>query len=573
MSKSKYNCSYCLAYFIATALLLTIIQPPFRSFYLAWVAYVPLIIVTIQSENKKSLYFCSWLVAFVYWLVNIYWMGYVTISGWIVFCAYTALLWPVLIITLRFLYHKKVPLIISCAVLIVGTERLQGLLLGGFYWRHLSHSQYKFTTLIQIADIFGAAGISFLIAMVNGFLAELFIRKQKIRKLLWIKVFIVIALITGTLLYGGWRIKQGRDVIEQGPVIGVVQSNLPQDVKTTESFEESKKSFQEHLSLSRKCADAGAVLIAWPETIIAGTMDKGIWPNLVYPEEPIYYHKQLCEHSKEGAYLLVGAPGGNVEYLDIVDEQGNLKYDIKHDKFNSAFLYEPRGDQAVENYDKIHLVPFGEYIPFRNIIPGIYNVFMHFTPYDFDYTLTPGDDFTIFEINDQKANFKHKFGVMICYESTIPKIARGFAIDEGKKQVDWLLNISNDGWFVRFKDEKVMPSTELQQHVIAGVFRAVENRVSIIRSVNTGVSCLVDSMGDIKDSFKEGDLPERAFDRQGIDGYFVDYVPVDPRITFFSKFGQWLDNSCSVIVFFTLILLIIGLFFRNKDRRKVSNGK
>ena len=172
---------YTLSYFAASALILTIIQPPFHFSFLAWVAYVPLIIAAIRSENKISLYLCAWLVAFAYWLGNIYWMAYVTVSGWIAFCAYTALLWPVLVLTIRAAWKYKVPFVISAPVLIVGIEQLQGFLLGGFYWRHFSHSQYANISLIQIADVFGAAGISFLVAMVNGFFCDLVLSYRSYR--------------------------------------------------------------------------------------------------------------------------------------------------------------------------------------------------------------------------------------------------------------------------------------------------------------------------------------------------------------------------------------------------------
>ena len=96
-----------------------------------------------------------------------------TIIGGIITCLYTALLWPVLAICLRFCRTKKIPLFLAAGVLIVGIERMQGLFLGGFFWRFLAHSQYENTTIIQIADIFGAGGVSFLIATVNGLIAEL----------------------------------------------------------------------------------------------------------------------------------------------------------------------------------------------------------------------------------------------------------------------------------------------------------------------------------------------------------------------------------------------------------------
>jgi len=177
-------------------------------------------------------------------------------------------------------------------------------------------------------------------------------------------------------------------------------------------------------------------------------------------------------------------------------------------------------------------------------------------------------------MKSSKAQKDYRFGVMICYEGTVPQIARGFAIDKNDaKKVDWLVNISNDGWFVKFADGKVKPSTELQQHTIASVFRAVENRLSVLRSVNTGISCLIDPLGRIQNGYMAGDLPREVFDRAGVEGYFADRVVIDSRVTIFSRFGQWLGTSCVVLVLCILILLLSGPVIRNITKKVGKNEK
>jgi len=151
---------------------------------------------------------------------------------------------------------------------------------------------------------------------------------------------------------------------------------------------------------------------------------------------------------------------------------------------------------------------------------------------------------------------EYKFAVIICYEGTVPAIARKFALDEqGNKRIDWIVNISNDGWFVRFNNGDVQPSMELAQHAAVCAFRAVENRLAVVRSVNTGISCVIDSFGRIRDGYTEGTLPKEAMARTGMAGWFMDTVPIDSRATFFSKHGEWLDFCCQ----FFVIVLIIGL--------------
>ena len=164
--------------------------------------------------------------------------------------------------------------------------------------------------------------------------------------------------------------------------------------------------------------------------------------------------------------------------------------------------------------------------------------------------------------------------MMICYEDAVPAIARRFAIDKrGEKRLDWLVNISNDGWFVRFKDGKVLPSTELGQHAAICVFRAVENRLAVLRSVNTGISCLIDTLGHIHNGFLAGTLPHQAMARTGCAGWLVDKVPIDKRTTFFSKYGQWLDFCCAVCLVSLIIVPPLGRFVRTEKYTTRLSGK
>ncbi|MFA7485895.1 MAG: apolipoprotein N-acyltransferase [Phycisphaerae bacterium] len=558
-------------------MLLTVIQPPFGLAYFAWLAYVPLILVSIKKS--KGIFLCSYIIALVYWLGNIYWMGFITIAGWIAFCAYTALLWPLLIASIRYLYEKKVPLLIAAPAMIVGIEHLQGFLLGGFYWRHLSHSQYANLSLIQISDIFGAAGVSFLIAMVNGLISQLILTVRNSEKKSYLfsiycsilnskfSILIVAVLIISTILYGKWRIRKSEQTITQGPVVGVVQSNVPQSVKDSDESEITREVFASLLELSEKCRQSEAELIIWPETIVPAIMNKQVWPFLYDANDNLFFHKSLSEHSSQGIYVLIGSPGGKIRFKN--------QFEPYLEKYNTATLYTPAGDQASTKYNKIHLVPFGEAIPFKYSFPPLYNFLMMFSPYDFDYNLTPGSEFTVFEIQDSNdSQQKYRFGVIICYEGVVPHIARKFALDNNKtKQIDWLVNISNDGWFVRFKDKQIKASTELAQHTISCVFRAIENRLSVVRSVNTGISCIIDPIGHIKDGYLEGNLPYKAMDRQAVGGWFVHKVPIDSRITIFSRFGNWLGRLCKIIVMGVLILLIIERFVRKNMYGRPKNVK
>ena len=570
----------CPLSFAASAAMLTVIQPPIGWSLLAWVSLVPFILACSPQAKPKRLVLAAYIVSLCYWLGNLYWVFPITILGWATFCLYTALLWPILALCLRFCRTKKIPLFIATPILVVGAERLQGFLLGGFFWRFLAHSQYANITLIQIADLFGAAGVSFLIAMVNGLLAEWIIAAischpfgklragsersegsplpvtimrffASLRMTMFLKTALVCAAVIASVAYGRWRINQSPDCIAQGPLVASLQSNVPQSVKR--SFEQSDTLFEELMEKSKAAAQAGAKLIVWPETMVQATLNPQILALLDSSHSYSAFDQALKEHAKDTAYVLVGAyGGGKPEFLD--DSTIRLG-----ERYNSAFLYRPDGTQAAEHYDKIHLVPFGEVLPFRKTVPWLYNLLMKFTPYKYDYSLDYGSEYTIFEMRLKAQDSKLdtcKFAVIICYEDTIPAIARRFALDErGQKRINWLVNISNDGWFVRFSGGKVYPSAEQPQHAAVCAFRAVENRLAILRSVNTGISCLIDSLGRIRNGYiaAGSDFPARSMDRKGLAGWFVDQMPIDNRVTFFSKHGQWLDFCCTA----SFILLII----------------
>jgi apolipoprotein N-acyltransferase len=574
--------------------MLTVIQAPVNWSFLAWIAYVPFLQACTPLLKAKwfTLVACAvgFLVGFLYWLGNVYWITPITLIGWRAMSFYLAWFWPLLALAVRFCRSKGIPLFIAFPVVLVGAERLQGFPMGGFFWRFLGHSQYEHLAVIQIADLVGAAGVSFVVAMVNGLLADLalfhlarrFRHAGYARRFAWIwetagahnwpyrlvpGVIVTTTVVVATTGYGQWRLGQTGQYLREGPTVAALQSNVPISVKR--SFEASADIFDELMQKSRAAANAGAELIIWPETMVQGNLQPKLWqriPDWDWTEDK-EFHRALGEHAKGTAYVLVGAYGGEV-LRDPFGEQYLGKY-------NSAYLYRPDGTIDPQRYDKIHLVLFGEYTPFRRSFPWLFRQLGRLLPegYNLDYSLEHGKNYTIFEMNPltaspnmddgaRAANPKseirnpkseaspYHFGVIICYEDTIPYIGRNFALDEqGRKRVDWLVNISNDGWFVRFiKDrERVVPSTELPQHAAICVFRAVENRLPILRSVNTGISCLIESTGKIRDGYLAGSegFPAKAMARTGLTGWFLDKMPIDTRVTFYSRHGEWFANCCA----------------------------
>lgn len=550
----------------ASAVMLTLMQVPFGVGFLGWVCLVPFLLVCQFEEKAWLVAAISFIVSSVYWLCNLWWLSLVTVPGYIAFCLYLGLYWPVLVFCVRHLKRSrlwgKVPFFLSIAILFVGAETIQGLLITGFSWRLLAHSQYANTALIQISDVCGAAGVSFIIAMVNGLLAEL-VTAWKNGKLIragnFVKAACVGATLASVLVYGSWRIAQADDVLEAGPVIGSVQPNIPSHIK--ELSENAEMIMQDLLEKSESCIQAGCALVVWPETIVLETMNHQYLRFQEPNSLPIKFDRMISEHALSRAYVLFGAHAAGFK------REGD--YYVVSDRYNSAFMYTPDGLQETSRYDKIHLVPFGEYIPFRESAPFVYRFFRFFSPYDYDYSLTRGTEYTVFTVKEDGRQWR--FGVLICYEDTDAYTARRMVVENGKKKVDWLVNISNDGWYVRYdeKNGRVIPSGELSQRTAISVFRAVENRVSIVRSVNTGISCIIDPIGRMREGFIAGDLPSSVMDREAVAGWFVDRVLVDKRVTVFSRCGKWMDYSSLALA----LLVVWGSLWHGLFKKTAKNER
>jgi apolipoprotein N-acyltransferase len=580
LGQKKLKILFLIVCFLTSAILLTVIQSPFNLGYLAWFALVPFVLGSLLAEPVEnvpifstpvlsgiewakrpkekigSILLAAYVISFFYWLGNLYWLMLTTVPGWIAFCLYMALYWPILAASLRHCLRMKIPLWISLPVLIVCAESLQGLIFNGFDWRYLGHSQYKNIAIIQIADIFGASGVTFLVAMVNGLIAEAVIDLKEKRFLTPannVGVFLTALAVSSAIFYGQFRIAQTADFVEAGPRIGVVQSNVP--VKAGEETDPFENTFINMLSDSRDCLlSVSPGIIIWPETMVEAVLDDSYLNLAAENDIAKIFHNALVRHSNQGVYLLVGAFAG-----DAVIQDDRIKLATN---YNSAFLYEPNSVGPRQVYNKMHLVPFGEYIPLIDILPFLNRFFIMLTPYDYDYALDAGDKYTVFEMDSTDKTYR--FGVMICYEDTVPKIASNLTLDRNKdKQIDWLVNISNDGWFVRRREGKIIATTELAQHMAISVFRAVENRVPIFRSVNTGISCYIDSLGRIHNDYIAGTLAEKTAERIGQNGWFVDQVFIDKRVTFFSRAGQELEVACAVCLIFVAFMSIYRIVMSN----------
>jgi len=383
--------------------------------------------------------------------------------------------------------RRRWPLALVLPFVWVGSEMLRAVVLSGFPWFYLSHSLYKVVTLIQISDLVGAYGVSFVVAAANGAIADVVLAtaandrsheslasSRKVRFSIAFSVLLVVA----TVVYG--QVQLHRNTTSPGPKIAVLQGDFVStvyldDVPNEERATEPEK-MQTYLSMMREAAKQKPDLYLLPESP---------WMMYLNPES-----RDLDPLSRESfRRLQQAATGYNSTIVTGSASAVRTPYDLGAAvrAYNSATVFRPDGSEP-GRYDKIHLVYFGETVPFRfGRLRFMYfwlNSLMPFSGRDgkYEYSLFRGDEFRTFAFQPaSRPGSSYRFGVPICYEDVMPYVSREFANGgSSEKQVDLLLNISNDGWFGR--------GTQQPQHLAICVFRAVENRVGIARAVNTGVS-------------------------------------------------------------------------------------
>jgi apolipoprotein N-acyltransferase len=532
---------------------------PYDCGFLMWVAFVPTMLAVALGKQSKRNGLLFMAAGFAVWLVGADWLRNIAVAAWIAAAFILSFKWLLLYSLLRYLHGKRVPFTFSFPIVLVGLEGLQGWLFGGFDWNFAAHSQYKWPIIIQIADITGAAGVSFLLGAVNGYFVDLILLVRKMISLrsvsgnwrvvdmrpVWKAVapvlvselFVVTCLLV--VFFYGKKQLAGLELTE-GPLVGIVQPDIPSSAKIEMvSADEVLERLITQTKLCRK--ESGADVIAWPETMIPTVM------NIEYVSclregsfgRDVYNELRMLTREEDFS-LIAGAPTAT-----LAEREGRLWVDKE---YNSAVCFD-RGTLLPNRYDKIHLVPFGEYIPFAE--KGLFKDFiMRFNSEGYDFVIDRGEALNRFATGSVARQIT--IAPSICYEDTDAELTRR-AVDAASCKPQLLLNISNDGWYVKTDGSRsIGPGKEHFQRLAICVFRAVENRVSLVRSVNTGVSCLIDPLGRIIDSYAFGNLPEKVKERGASEGWFADYVPQCEKVSVFARTGNRLGNMLRAVV--------IGLF-------------
>jgi len=457
---------------LLSGLLLTASFPPSRFAFLAWFALIPLL-KSLEKARPSLAFRLGFAAGLAHFLTLIYWviivMGHyghlpipVSVSILILFSLYLSLYpavfaWGCSYIANSFLGSFKV------AGLWVALEYVRANILTGFPWCLLGHSQYLNLEAIQVADLVGAYGTSFVIVLTSALIYGVaFERKLQRWKREAPLVLLILALALG---YGVYRTSfsdtaQSRQFVK----IAVVQGNIDQSIKWNSAYQE--KTIQIYRNLTLQSRTFGPDLVVWPETAV---------PLFFQNEEPPA-RRILLTAQQAGAHIIFGSPAYR-------RQAGSVSF------FNRAYLLSPSAE-VLGSYDKVHLVPFGEYVPMKRFLPFVRRLVV--SAGDF----LPGE--TVAPLNFPKA----PAGVLICFESIFPDLGRAMT----QKGAAFLINLTNDAWYGM--------SSAPFQHFSMAVFRAVENRRPLVRAANTGISAFILPTGKIlgqTDLFREtlltGEIP------------------------------------------------------------------
>jgi apolipoprotein N-acyltransferase len=570
-SKARVGVRGTLAMSFLSGLLMWLCFTPVNASPLAWLAPVPLLLLVRIEDQTRWMYTAIYVGSLLSQLAMLQWMrlGDPTMYiAWGALSVYLATYTVFFVAISRVAVQRwSVPLVVAGPIVWTGLEFLRAHLLTGFSWYYLGHSQYRWLELIQISDLVGAYGVTFVIMMSAAALALLVPHPWLIRLRLvlpstgpitasgltlsqLVQVATAVVVFASTLGYG--YVRRSQADFKPGPRVALIQGNFVASLREERVPEE--EIYLTHLRLNSRAVREQAQVIIWPEAMFpwpllsaAENLNDEQLRELVPGVKPEMWRDSTVrsalteESQRSGAALIMGIKAVEAK-ADGIREH------------NSAVFVRPDVGLA-GRYDKMHLVPFGEYVPLTDILP----VMKAFSPYGDSAGMVPGEAASVFEYGDWR------MAPIICFEDTVPHLVRqvvasGSDFDRGKP-VDVLVNLTNDGWF--------HGSSELDQHLITAAFRAVECRTPLVRAVNTGVSAVIDGDGAIRepdvfidgDARKNADKPPRTTMRdpktgawhKQLNAALIHTVPLDARRSLYVRYGDWFALLCAAATLFAAI--------------------
>ncbi len=494
---------------VISGLLLVLSFPKFSIGRLAWIALVPFFFALRCSSSRWQAVLCGACFGLTFFGLSLHWFTYVHVAGWF-FVTLIETLFVVLFVNAvytgkNFTWPFQ---ILWIALAWMATEFFRSEIpVFGFGWNLLAYSQSDFPRILQSANTIGAYGLGFVIAAVNAlvfFFLER-VRRKSFRSAAALLISILCIFIT-IFSHGNFHLR-AQDAASGTLRVSLLQGNIPQDIKWETVARD--KILAIYSKLTQLAAYDEPDLIFWPEAAFPGYFNRDVEAEAI---------RQLVRQI--GITTVIGAP----------------HYENPATAFNSAYVIGPEGE-INGRYDKLFLVPFGEYVPLKPLFGWLEPFAYSLGVSDF----SAGHEFTVF----QGLNGELPFSVLICFENIFPAIARTFA----SRGARFMAIITNDAWFG--------PTAAPYQHLQASIFRAVENGIPMVHVANTGVSAFISRRGKVLD---------RVQDMSGKDIFVTGRktlsLPMETKVTFYRKAGY-------LFPYFGVALFILMFFIQELRTRHV----
>ena len=470
---------------------------------LAWVALVPMLWAAL-GRGPGAAFRTGWVAGLVFFVATLYWLvitigtytnlsPLVSVGPLLLLCAFLALGFGIFTLGCELARGAGIDLALVGPPLWVLLEWIRTYILGGFPWVSLGYSQYRTTYLIQFVEFTGVYGLSALVVLVNVVVYGAVTAWRAGGSPSTRRLLALTGLLMVLVAWGYWRVQEIAALPVEGSLrVGFIQGNVAQDVKWDPAYQDG--TIDHYVDLTTAAAADGAELVVWPETAAP----------FFFQEEGELRDRILDLARRLHVWLVVGSPAFS-------GENGVLAM------HNRVYLVSPEG-AALQSYDKMQLVPFGEYVPLKSLFFFV------------DKVVEGVGDFRAGRAPVVFHTDRGNFGVLICYEGIFPGLTRRFVA----AGADFMVNVTNDAWFGR--------TSAPYQHLAMAAVRAIENRVPLVRVANTGFSAMVDADGTIR--WRTG-LFETA--------WRVDTVSWTGISTFYARYGDCFVYGCLVLLALVVI--------------------
>ncbi len=516
-----------------SALLLFLSFPNLNLFPFAWVAMVPFFIALTRATSWKSAFWIGYLTGFLFFagllpailLLYPYANIFATMVGYLLLVGYTALYFAVFAVLMRFVPKRSnILFFLSAACIWTALEWVRSWLITGFPWGSIGYSQWNNLPGIQIASLVGVHGISFVIVVFNAGIATLLCNRHRWRQ----EIRALILPLILTLFCFGYGIfqLQNADPLDKDTnatnqtdaetlKVALIPGNIPQLQKW--NLRQFPNILQRYIGLTDKASREDPEVIVWPETATRSRALTGEWPT--------YYRKFSQMLRDTGIPILLGT--ANTGETDKAIGQFSIGVKKRGTEiYNRVLSIAPDG-RIHGDYAKMHLVPFGEYVPLAHLLPDFIPNFIQFEPFVHGKTVNL---LPVFDVKNKTAPRKIEVGASICFESVFP--------DEFRRPVKMGARVmgifTNDAWF------KQTAFPEL--HLSMAPFRAIENRIAVFRCANGGFTCVVDKFGRITTPLITPDTTQEIL---------IASVPLlsstEQEQTLYTRYGDWFPILCALI--------------------------